>query len=51
MTLTALRRLAWLSVLLWFAVWLATAGPLFPDWNGAPARLIVPDPNAPEFLI
>ena len=49
MTLPTLRKLTWLSVLLCFVSWIATAESPNPD--SVPARLAVPDPNAPVFLI
>ena len=49
MTLPTLRKLTWLSVLVWFVSWIATAESPNPD--GVPAKLAVPNPNAPVFLI
>ena len=50
MTLKTLRKLTWLALFLCFVTWLATAGPLHPELNGAPARLVVPNSNDPAFL-
>jgi hypothetical protein len=51
MPLKTLRRLTWLSVLLCFVTWFATASSPNPQRDGAPVRLVVPDKNAPEFLL
>jgi hypothetical protein len=51
MRLKTLRRLTWLSVLLCFVSWLATAESLNQKRDGVRVRLIVPDRNVPDFLL
>ena len=50
MTLPTLRKLTWLSMLVFFFAWLATADTIEPPRDGTPVKLRVPTSNAPEFL-
>lgn len=51
MKLKMLKRLTWLSAMLCLVVSLEAAAEVTMDPGGSPARLAVPDQNAPEFLV
>lgn len=51
MRLKTLRRLTWLSVLVCFVSWLATADAFDLKKDGIPVRLVVPSADHPELRV
>lgn len=51
MSLKAVKRLAWLSAMMWLAIALQGVATVKMDRDGTPVRLRTPSPNAPAFLL